>query len=721
MCKRNKWKKGILGVGLAAACFLAVPSGAYATQTEGAPAGDPPAASAPADPADQPGADSTPGTPDAAVTPPADTTPKAPAAGSLAGPVSPTAGTPATDAEKEAAKTRLLNRMNDLKSLYSLDAAGMTRLESVYNNAVQNIDADATRTADDLDDFVVTTMSALENVAYAYINSKNNSSSDNPNIKSDNPDRIINNDDRADADEDLLNYMKSLEVRYRLDEKVMENLRKVFDSAVYYIANTDMTVAELEAYVTSTKGSMESTAVANVSVTTSEFLQVGDNWATPTVSYGQSVAIVLPVINFGTEELNDLIIEPQTSTIVSEWPFVPGMTSYLQTEPYIPGNQTYDAAMANRREFTFYFTARDDVMSGFYPLKFHIWYTKSGIRCEEPAELTVYVRTVGKPGSGTIGGSGEETSGAKPRIVVTGFETNPAQVFAGDTFTLTVHVKNTSKEMAVTNLLFDMQAAVEGEDKTNTYAAFLPMSGSSSVYMDKISADTAADIEIEMTAKADLAQKPYVLEVNMKYDAGAMFDLTDTASVSIPINQESRFDISTPEVMPGDITVGSQSNVMFSIYNTGKTTLYNVQVKFYADSIEEATAFVGNLNSGATGNVDSMITGANATMDDGTINVDISYEDEAGNVSTETKTIMLYVSEEFYDDFVMDDDMMMGIEGEEGESKPRTGLIIGIVAAVVVAAGAGIILLVRLKKKKKEALLLADDLKSLDDDNTNSF
>ena len=79
MCKRNKWKKGILGVGLAAACFLAVPSGAYATQTEGAPAGDPPAASAPADPADQPGADSTPGTPDAAVTPPADTTPKAPA------------------------------------------------------------------------------------------------------------------------------------------------------------------------------------------------------------------------------------------------------------------------------------------------------------------------------------------------------------------------------------------------------------------------------------------------------------------------------------------------------------------------------------------------------------------------------------------------------------------------------------------------------------------
>ncbi|MCM1146075.1 MAG: hypothetical protein NC407_15370, partial [Lachnoclostridium sp.] len=497
--------------------------------------------------------------------------------------------------------------------------------------------------------------------------------------------RIINDDDRFDADEDLLYYMQSLEVRYRLDAKVMENLHKVFDSAVYYIANTDMTVAELQSYVAATKGNMESAAVSNVSVTTSEFLQVGDNWETPTVSYGQNVAIVLPIINLGTEKLTDLIIEPQTSTVVSEWPFAPDKTSYLQTEPYIPGNQTYAQAMENRREFTFYFTARNDVMSGYYPLKFNVWYTKSGIRCEEPAEVTVYVRTIGKPGSGTIGGNGEETSGAKPRIVVTGFETNPATVYAGDTFVLTIHVQNTSKEMAVTNVLFDMQAAVEGEDKTNTYAAFLPTSGSSSVYMDRISADTPADIVIEMTAKADLAQKPYVLEVSMKYDAGAMFDLTDTASVSIPINQESRFDISTPEVVPTDITVGSQSNVMFSIYNTGKTTLYNVQVKFIADSIDEATAFVGNLNSGATGNVDVMLTGIAATMDDGTVNVDISYEDDAGNVTTETKTVTLYVSEEYFDDFMMDEDMMMGMEEEEGKS--HTGLIVAIVVIVIVAVG----------------------------------
>ena len=529
-------------------------------------------------------------------------------------------------------------------------------------------------------------------------------------------DHVINDDDRAKADEDMLYYMQSLEVRYNLDAKVMEKLHKVFDSAVYYIANTQMSITEMWAYVAQTKSLMESAAVSTVSMTTSEFLQVGDNWATPTVSYGQQVAIVLPIINLGTEELNDLVVEPKTSTLVTEWPFEPDMTNYFQTEPYIPGNKTKEAAMENRREFTFIFTARSDVMTGYYPLTFNISYTKAGIRCEEPAQLTVYVKTVGKPGSGTIGGSGQETSGAKPRIVVTGFETNPAQVFAGDTFTLTIHVRNTAKDTAVTNVLFDMQAATEGDDKTNTYSAFLPTSGASSVYMDRIGADTAADIIIEMTAKADLAQKPYVLDVNMKYDAGTMFDLTDKASVSIPISQESRFDTSIPEVVPTDITVGSQSNVMFSIYNTGKTTLYNVQVKFIADSIDEASAFVGNLQSGATGNVDVMLTGVASTMDDGTVTMEISYEDDAGNVSVTEKTITLYVSEPFFED-MMFDDMMMGEDMimMEEESGPKKGLIIGIIVAVVVLAGAGLAVFLVIRRKKKAAKLLADDLLDLEE------
>ncbi len=69
-------------------------------------------------------------------------------------------------------------------------------------------------------------------------------------------DRVITDDDRADADADLLYYMQSLEVRYHLDEKVMERLDKLLDSAVYYVANTEMSLTERWCYVSSVKGNM---------------------------------------------------------------------------------------------------------------------------------------------------------------------------------------------------------------------------------------------------------------------------------------------------------------------------------------------------------------------------------------------------------------------------------------------------------------------------------
>lgn len=529
--------------------------------------------------------------------------------------------------------------------------------------------------------------------------------------ENDDSNRKINDSDRERADADLLYYMQSLEVRYKLDKKIMENLHKLFDSAVYYIANSEnMTVSELNSYIASTKANMESTALMTITTTTSEFLQVANNWVTPTVSHGQSVSIVLPIINLGTEELNDLVIEPKTSNLVTEWPFEPSQSGFIQTEPFIPGNKTYDSAMANRREFTYVFKARENVMSGFYPLTFLVSYTKAGVRCAEPIELTVYVQTIGKPESGVIGGNGQEQNKAKPRIIVTGFETNPATVYAGSTFTLYIHIKNTSKETAVTNALFDLQAAVEGQDKNSTYSAFLPTSGASSVYMDRIGAGESADIEIEMTAKADLAQKPYVLDVNMTYDAGTVFDLKDKASVSIPISQESRFDTSIPEIMPSEINVGEQSNVMFSIYNTGKTTLYNVRVNFEDETIETNSAFVGNLQSGATGNVDVMLTGMAPTGDDGLIPIEISFEDEGGNITSKEMNINLFVNEMVFDDYPMDE---IVIEDEAQGSNSLARIIIIVLIVVAVVAGVTIFLLKRNKKKKADKEL-AEDLADLE-------
>ncbi|MBO4899783.1 MAG: hypothetical protein J5509_05795 [Lachnospiraceae bacterium] len=534
---------------------------------------------------------------------------------------------------------------------------------------------------------------------------------------------------RSDADADLYHYMNSLMVQYTLNEVQYDRLNDLFDSAVYYIANTDMTIAQLETYVASVKADMVKVASTDVTTITSEFLAVADNWSTPTVSYGQAVSIVLPIINVGTETLNDLVIEPEVSNDVTKWPFVPDSTGYVQTEPYIPGYVNDQYAYDNRREFTYHFKVRDDVMTGYYELKFKISFRRAGVRAEESTELSVFVHTFGKPESGYIGGNGHENEMPKSRIIVTGYDTDPAKIFSGDTFNLTLHVQNTSQTTAVSNILFELVAASEtiggssgsagnsSAGTVDTVSPLLPTSGSNSLYVSRIAPGETTDLNIEMSAKAGLSQKSYVLGLNMTYDSGTQFDLTGKTNISIPIYQEATFDTSTIELAPASINVGSQTNLMFSIYNTGKTSLYNTQVQFEADSIENNMAFVGNLASGATGNVDVMLTGIAPTMDDGTIKIVISYEDEAGNVSTVEKTATLFVNE------IMMDDMDMYGEGsgrrgmeEEEESSGMSPLIRGlIIAAAVLVLGAIIAFLVIRSKKKKEKTLHEEDLKDLEE------
>lgn len=525
----------------------------------------------------------------------------------------------------------------------------------------------------------------------------------------------ITDADRSWADEVLLNKVNSLKVQYALENaKVLD---EIFNSAVYYIAYTDMTKTALESYVTSVQSTMTAEAEKIAHSATTQYLQVADNWTTPSVVYGQSVNIVLPIINLGTEELRDITITPAVSNDVTKWPFEPDMTGYTQTEPFIPAYVNDEQAYNNRREFTYTFTGRSDVMTGFYPLTFNVSFTRAGVRTAEDTQLTVYVQTTGKPESGVIGGNGHEDKKPKSRIIVTGYETNVERINSGDNFELCVHVQNTSSETAVSNILINFSsqwqdsASATSSGSTTMIDPFMPTSGSNSIYIESISPKETKDINISMSSRPGMAQMSYPLYLDMTYDSGTQFDLTDKTSISIPIYQEAKFDTSNTEVTPSNINVGSQSNVMFSIYNTGKTTLYNTQVMFEGDSIENNMAFVGNLASGATGNVDIMLTGVAQTMDDGTINMIISYEDDAGNVTKVEKTCTLFVNEAM-------ESFNPGMREPMVEEEPENSGVITrviIIAVVVLVIALVVWFIVKRRKKKKEAALLEKDLMDIEE------
>lgn len=436
---------------------------------------------------------------------------------------------------------------------------------------------------------------------------------------------------------------------------------------------------------------------------TSEFIMVGGNWVTPTAVYGQTVNVVLPVVNMSTTNLTNVIITPVIAQGTSEWPFEIETSGYTQTIPDLPGKGNGQSDMDRRRELTWTFKTRSDVLNGYYKVPFNvIYYTSEGY---ETTTITTWVKAVGAPGSGNVSDSGSSTS--TPRVIITGFDTTPADVYAGDTFTLTLHLKNTSKRTAVSNMQIDLTTPTAGTDTETTYEAFLPTSGSNTLYLDKISADGTADVSIEMTAKSDLTKKPYAITVNMDYEDSKYNAYKASANVSIPVNQEARFEVTSLEVTPTDINVGDQTNVMFSIFNTGKTTLYNVMVKFEGDSISGGETIVGKIESGATGSVDAMVTGEAATTDEGIVKAVIYYEDESGTQYTYDQEFSLYVSEEFYDDSMIYDDTM--IEEESGGGH-RTAIIIVLVIIVVIAAIITTVILLKKRKKKKEQLELESEL-----------
>ena len=428
----------------------------------------------------------------------------------------------------------------------------------------------------------------------------------------------------------------------------------------------------------------------------------GKEYDTTTANAGQHCEIAVPLVNLGETKVTNVVITPALSSDPTVWPFDIEKTDYSQVCEKLYGEDSGKDVLERKHTFRWTLRTRDDAITGYTKLTFNVSYNEAD-GTKGSVALDYYVQVNG------VEPEDENGKLSTPRVIVTGFTTTPEEVYAGDTFKLTLNLKNTSKETAVSNMLFDIQGTQEGTDANNTYAAFLPTAGSSTIFVDSIGPNATKSISIELKSKADLAQKPYVVTVNMEYEDSKANPFTETASVSVPIKQEAKVDLSSIQAMPDTIDVGNEANVMFSIYNVGKTKLYNVNVKFVADSISGGDVFIGNMDPGATGNVDAYLMGQAATMDDGTVKIIISYEDEEGKEAAIEKTMTLFVNEPFYPDMMEDPMMMEGME-EQRSGFPWWGYVI-IGVAVVGGAAAAVLLI---KKKKKAKKLAQEEMELID-------
>lgn len=291
------------------------------------------------------------------------------------------------------------------------------------------------------------------------------------------------------------------------------------------------------------------------------------------------------------------------------------------------------------------------------------------------------------------GGSSGSGDGSVPRVIVTGFDTDPGTVKAGSNFKLVIHLKNTSKKTAVTNMLFDLQAPASGTDEAAEAPAFLPVSGSSSIYLDKIPADGTKDISIDLNSRADLIQKPYSITMTMKYEDGNAAQFEGESSLAIPVTQEARFEFSEIQIMPDTVAVYEEANITCNLYNLGRVKMYNVKARFEGSAIEGEEQFIGNLESGATGTIDSIVTAVAESYDESNCKLILTYEDDSGREYSVEQPFTMTVTAEMEP---ADMEMMTDMPEE-------TGSPAGLIAAVVIiVAAAAVVTTVVLKRRKKK-------------------
>ena len=452
-----------------------------------------------------------------------------------------------------------------------------------------------------------------------------------------------------------------------------------------------------------------------------------------TYQYQKAQDFVLNVANNSDQTLKNIKVEPVLKKNTDKWPF---KTEYQSYEASIPELNAGDSGSVK-----FNFTQRDDAGDKTYRLTFAVTAENESGEKVYDDKVTYSVNTSAKPesqkedsksdnsgqsaGGSNDGGNmdayaggvdngdavysgcgGGEASGngSVPRVIVTGFTTNPADVKAGSDFTLTLHLKNTSKSSRVGNMLFELEAPTEGSDEQTTAPAFLPSSGSNSIYLDGIAANGTADISIDLNAKADLVQKPYSINVSMKYEDANASQIEASSSISIPVKQDARFEFSEFEITPESIAIGEEANVSCNLYNLGRIKLYNAKAIFEGEDIKKNETFLGNLEPGSSTSIDVMLEGIQATQGDGQVKMTLSYEDEAGTVSTTEQTFNLTVTE-------ATDDAMAD---EMPEENAAGGLpIVPIILVVLIIAG--IVAAVVIKKKKKSQKLAEEEEDLLDE------
>ena len=274
---------------------------------------------------------------------------------------------------------------------------------------------------------------------------------------------------------------------------------------------------------------------------------------------------------------------------------------------------------------------------------------------------------------------------AEPKVMVADYKLNPTEVVSGEDFKITITLKNTASRK-VRNMKLTVTSA-EGE--------FIPVNGAGTAYISEMAAEEELEITFDMTAISGLQEKSYKLTIKSEYEDTNGYSYTVEDNIYIPITLEQRVSV-TDIMSDSSVKLGDDIEITGRINNIGEGTLYNVTVEVEGENIDTQISYVGNIESGKSGNID-VLTHTIHPVEEGVYSKNhmiVTYEDK--NKEKHSQKVDLYLSIEATNY----SNLEILKEPEEKEISSETIIIIAVVAVVLV-----VIILSVMKWRKKKKIL----------------
>ena len=414
---------------------------------------------------------------------------------------------------------------------------------------------------------------------------------------------------------------------------------------------------------------------------------------------GGKVLVRLPLMCVSGPVMN-IKVAPKLSTSLDEFPFAIERVDYtVGYNGFINANQII--------EFQFDMRFADKVTAGVKKVDFTVTYERGWGSAEgsstESCDVSLYVNvTKGYEAAGETPGG--ETTQTLPKLVVDSYSFSEEKIYAGETFTLTFTVRNTSNEEDTKSILVTMTNNADTGKLT-------PAEGSNTLYIDKLAKGESKTMTMSIATAPDTEAKAYEIKLDFEYEGTKTRPATlakgeSSASIPVTVMQKIRLKIDDPTV-DGEAMEGESVPVYFSLYNMGRSPIYNCMVTVEGDGLSlEDSFFQGTVAAGNSMRADLSIITATPGQIDGEIV--ISYEDSLEEKMEERLPLSLYVTEAYNPDANgdMDDPGYIDqptIGGMDDPSSSGTPVWIWIALGVVVAA-AIVVAIILLKKKRAKTL-----------------